>query len=1032
MTVCRGRLVALLLIAGGVLACGEDTPVPRLECLSTTLEAQPLRRVPVGTTHYLPTLDPTCGEHEWRLAKAPAGNGNAVVPVTDDHARFTAVLPGQYSFTVEALALTRSLQVIPAEAVPFEHYNYYQGQSVARVGDELWLAAVYSPEIIRLDPDSLEELGRVNVGPWPVAVAWTPGMTHAVVAHKAGDTLGFVDVESKRMVDAVWVGDEPANVVVDADGSRAYVALSTERTVAVVDVSTRQIEKRVETNFDPAAMAIDADGERLFVATHRSGDEDRYPLGPDPRTSAFDVAVMDLSDHTVSTWIESVGSTIGGLLVHDGKLYVTTTRTLPRDLGRVTETPFMHQVVVYGLDTLEETARVDLTEQDGSAGPAVSPRGLVAAGELLWVAAEGSDQTVGLDLQTLAERTRVSTPGRPRTLLVSENVVYAHGAQTYAVTRLAADGGSVNTVTLSGDRRSAEVQRGQQFFTGAGGGFGTDHSCNSCHMDALMDGNLWPAGPFQGFYETRPYFWIEGTSPLGWEGYHESSRIFAYTVINPTVGAEPNTQLAEDLTEYVNAIVPPPPANGSTHRDGSMTEAAQRGRAVFEGPGQCAGCHSGDLHTNQVVLPEGSTVEGHLDTPSLVSIYRHGYWLADGSARTLDEAVDVMLQWTGVTDLADGQRADLVRYLEELTARQFFLLTSEPGAGDAFFGSDQPIRLIFSAPLFDEGSNSAKVRLVDSAGTTVSTSAVVDGRYLTLTPETPLTPGAQYRLVLDGTLESFDTRTLAGPVEVDFTVAPAPSLRLEGEYAWTVDHPGLDFGNQRVAPDTPIESTKMFTARPTDSGAQITLVLNDVTELDVHVVVAGDQLRLPSLPVAIGNGEQLRMSAGWSTEGTLVDEDGDGVADSASGVIRISGPTYDAEGMAWSIQRDDPNAVDLDLCDAMMGDHLVSAGMSDDALTITWDDGLEAIAVYVSDPSAEPPLGPGPMTGGEAYWIVQSDQFPNGFGGPVVYGQVPAGAQDVTEGSGGPTGGAALPQGQCIKVTTVFTDFSTSKRYLKF
>ena len=74
MTVCRGRLVALLLIAGGVLACGEDTPVPRLECLSTTLEAQPLRRVPVGTTHYLPTLDPTCGEHEWRLALGTKGS----------------------------------------------------------------------------------------------------------------------------------------------------------------------------------------------------------------------------------------------------------------------------------------------------------------------------------------------------------------------------------------------------------------------------------------------------------------------------------------------------------------------------------------------------------------------------------------------------------------------------------------------------------------------------------------------------------------------------------------------------------------------------------------------------------------------------------------------------------------------------------------------------------------------------------------------------------------------------------------------
>ena len=149
MTVCRGRLFALLLISGGVLACGEDTPAPRLECLSMTLEAQPVRRVPAGTTHYLPTLDPTCGEHEWRLAKAPEGNSNAVVPVIDDHARFTAVLPGKYTFTVDALALTRALQVVPADTVPFEHYNYYQGQSVARVGDELWLAAVFSPEIIQ-------------------------------------------------------------------------------------------------------------------------------------------------------------------------------------------------------------------------------------------------------------------------------------------------------------------------------------------------------------------------------------------------------------------------------------------------------------------------------------------------------------------------------------------------------------------------------------------------------------------------------------------------------------------------------------------------------------------------------------------------------------------------------------------------------------------------------------------------------------------------------------------------------------------
>ncbi len=37
-----------------------------------------------------------------------------------------------------------------------------------------------------------------------------------------------------------------------------------------------------------------------------------------------------------------------------------------------------------------------------------------------------------------------------------------------------------------------------------------------------------------------------------------------------------------------------------------------------------------------------------------------------------------MLDWTGVTDLGEQDRVDLVRYLAELTARDFFLLTSDP------------------------------------------------------------------------------------------------------------------------------------------------------------------------------------------------------------------------------------------------------------------------------------------------------------------------------------------------------------------
>ena len=181
----------------------------------------------------------------------------------------------------------------------------------------------------------------------------------------------------------------------------------------------------------------------------------------------------------------------------------------------------------------------------------------------LWVVAEGSDQALALNIAAtddeafLTEMLRVDTAGRPRTIVAHGDAVYAHGAQRYTVTRISEAGSKIETAEFTGDRRSAEVRRGQAFFTGAGDGFGSDHSCNNCHLDALMDGNLWPAGPFTGFFETRPYFWVEGTTPLGWDGYHENARMFAYTVINPTVGAAPNTQLAEDLTRYISGIMPP-------------------------------------------------------------------------------------------------------------------------------------------------------------------------------------------------------------------------------------------------------------------------------------------------------------------------------------------------------------------------------------------------------------------------------------------------------------------------------------------
>ena len=94
-------------------------------------------------------------------------------------------------------------------------------------------------------------------------------------------------------------------------------------------------------------------------------------------------------------------------------------------------------------------------------------------------------------------------------------------------------------------------------------------------------------------------------------------------------------------------------------------------------------------------------------------------------------------------------------------------------------------------------------------------------------------------------------------------------------------------------------------------------------------------------------------------------------------------------------------------------------------MQIAWQ-GPDALAVYVTSPGASPPLGPGVVTGGDAYWVLESSDFPNGFVSPVDYGQVPAGAADASEKNGAAAGGAALEKGRCYKVTVTTTDFAVS------
>ena len=133
----------------------------------------------------------------------------------------------------------------------------------------------------------------------------------------------------------------------------------------------------------------------------------------------------------------------------------------------------------------------------------------------------------------------------------------------------------------------------------------------------------------------------------------------------------PTEQEVEDLFAYLTSLRPLP----SPHLmpDGKLTEAAERGKALFEGKANCARCHPAPYFTDKkmhnVGVLSANEPDGRYDTPSLIEAYRTAPYLHDGRALTIKDVLTVNNEkgQHGKTDtLTDQEIDDLVAYLLSL------------------------------------------------------------------------------------------------------------------------------------------------------------------------------------------------------------------------------------------------------------------------------------------------------------------------------------------------------------------------------
>jgi hypothetical protein len=104
-----------------------------------------------------------------------------------------------------------------------------------------------------------------------------------------------------------------------------------------------------------------------------------------------------------------------------------------------------------------------------------------------------------------------------------------------------------------------------------------------------------------------------------------------------------------------------------------FAQAAERGKALFEGKGECARCHPGpyftDKRTHNVGINSINEPNARYDTPSLVEAYRTAPFYHDGRAATMRDALtrhDAEGLHGNLSRLTAAEIDDLIAYVLSL------------------------------------------------------------------------------------------------------------------------------------------------------------------------------------------------------------------------------------------------------------------------------------------------------------------------------------------------------------------------------
>lgn len=733
--------IALVALALGTLAACEPMPERDAgdggaDALDAGADAPVVLRADAGPNQHVYVgdevrLDGAASTGDIASYTWVTGDGRRLEASSDPVAVVSYPEPGRFSavLTVIDAEGTRRTDVAVITATRRPVFTPASSSSITAMLDGTVAVAVHDADHVALFDGELTGQRLVPTCDGPRQIAALPG--RLVVTCPGDDRVSLIDPVAGAEVSALTLahGDAPFGVVA-LDADHVAIGLQNAGEVIVVEIAPTAltIVERWTAIADARAMTMLPDG-RLVISRWRSPDTGGELCVLDPRTGARSVVTLAVDPQAASdTEIGGVPSYLESLAVSpDGQLLLVASLQAAIGegtfrAGRALRFETMVRATVSFVDVPSEPGGA--LEEDFGRRRQLDNRGFASAvtfserGDFAFVATRGNRTIERYDV--LGETTSGSIQDLGFAIEgigVRGGTLYADLSLSRTVRSIAIDGDVdafvplAESSTVESEPLDAPILSGARLFNdSADPRLSQDGyvACAHCHLEGLDDHRVWDfTDRGEGLRNTIELGGRdgEGHGPIHWSANFDEIEDFENDIRGPFSGAglmsdadfdahadtlgAPKRGLSEDLdalAAYVRTLRRP----RSPHRDddGSLSEAALRGEAIFQRPALgCTTCHAGDVMTDSAfVTPgvpllhdvgtlgpgsgmrRGGALDG-IDTPTLRGLWSSAPYLHDGSAATLREVlVDRNPDDAhGVTSgLTDDELDDLTAYLLSL------------------------------------------------------------------------------------------------------------------------------------------------------------------------------------------------------------------------------------------------------------------------------------------------------------------------------------------------------------------------------